>query len=203
MVKSLDRFDGLIAGVGSDAGIRVVIGLWNRSPFGPFTDVMLQHADGERVLLAPTQAIADYVSTIYRFDRVQVTEVSVVHSQPKLYLRAGPLSLDVVIGDRFLLGRALSLLPGRIAAHPAWLRLIDPVAARVMPGVRTAGTAGNGFREYYGVRDLHRITAISGSWYGAPLGRLRPVAPPVGFSFGSTPSQPMLATVVTSIVAGR
>ncbi|MHA7172676.1 hypothetical protein [Arthrobacter monumenti] len=202
-MKSLDRFDGLIAGVGSDSGVRVVIGLWNRSPFGPFTDVMLQQADGERVLLAPTQAIADYVNTIYRFDRIQVTEVTVVRSQPKLNLQAGPLSLDVEIGGRLLLGRALSLLPGSIAAHPAWLRLVDPLAARVMPGVRTAGTAGNGFREYYGVRDLHRITGISGSWEGAPLGGLRPVAPPVGFSFGSTPSRPMLATVATSIIGGR
>lgn len=105
MVKFLDRFDGLIAGVGSASGVRVVIGLWDRSPFGPFTDVMLQQVDGERILLAPTQAIADYVSTIYRFDRIQVTEVTVIHSPPKLNLRAGPLSLDVEIGGRFLLGR--------------------------------------------------------------------------------------------------
>ena len=69
-------FTGHIAGAGSGSGLRIVVGAWDRSPFGAFTDVMLQTADDERVLLAPDETIADFVSSTYRFDRVQVGDVS-------------------------------------------------------------------------------------------------------------------------------
>ena len=78
-------------------------------------------------------------------------------------------------------------MPRRLATSPAWARVTDPVARVVLRGVRTRGTAGNGRREYYGATDLHRVTAISGSWQGERLGDLAPVTPEPGFGFGSTP----------------
>jgi hypothetical protein len=45
-------------------------------PFGTFTDVMLQCADDERVLLAPDDSVAGFVASTYRFDRVEVGAVS-------------------------------------------------------------------------------------------------------------------------------
>ncbi len=68
-------FSGHIAGFGTAAGVRLVIGRWAESPFGSFADVMVQTADDERVLLAPSAQVADFVSSTYHFDRVELGEV--------------------------------------------------------------------------------------------------------------------------------
>lgn len=198
-VRNVDRFEGHIAGLGSQPGLRIVVGIWKRSPMGAFTDVMVQQPDGERILLAPNELVAEYVNSTYWFDDVVVTPIDSRLSASKLELQAGPLALTADIGQQTLLGRTLSALPGRLAEHPVWLRAISPFAAALVPGVRTSGTAGQGRREYYGVRSLHRITGITGSWKDTPLGYLTPVTPAVTFSFSSVPATPAIARVVTSI----
>ena len=40
----IDHFDCWIAGVGTAAGLRAVVGHWPLSPFGTFTDVMVERA---------------------------------------------------------------------------------------------------------------------------------------------------------------
>lgn len=199
---TVDRFKGHIAAVGCGSGMRIVIGIWEQSPLGPFVDVMLQKNDGVRVLLAPDQAVADYVRSTYSFDKVTVTDVAISRDGNRLELLAGPLHLTVECGGRTLLGGALSFLPGPLAVHPLWLRILNPAVRLLAPGVRTAGTAGGGRREYYGVRDLHRITSISGSWHQVSLGTLAPVKPRVTFGFSSMPARPAIASVVTTIRPG-
>lgn len=209
-----DRFDGHIAGFGTGSGLRVVVGHWHVSPFGSFTDVMLQGPDGTRTLVAPDPAIADYVGATYRFDEVRVEPVSCAIAPvvtpvetgdggvltATLDLAAGALTATVGIGGRTGWGRLLRRVPGPLAAAPAWLRLIDPVAARVVRGVHTAGAAGGGRREFYGVRDLHRVVSVDGDDDGVDLGGLRPLAPPVTFGFSSAPTAPSLARVTTTIL---
>ena len=70
------RFDGWIGGLGTAAGLRAVVGHWPRSPFGPFTDVMVERPDGHRVLLAPARPVADFVAQTYRFDEVRIVPVT-------------------------------------------------------------------------------------------------------------------------------
>ncbi len=77
--------------------------------------------------------------------------------------------------------------------------MTDPVSRLLLRGVRTRGTAGNGRREFYGATDVHRITSLTGSWRGADLGALAPVAPEPGFGFGSTPRTPSVTTIVTTV----
>ena len=91
-----ERFDGEIFGAGSASGVRVVIGAWASSPFGTFADAMVEDVAGERTLVAPSDAIAEYVSATYTFDRVAVTSVGAhndyghMHQQAKrLYEKAG------------------------------------------------------------------------------------------------------------------
>jgi hypothetical protein len=93
----------------------------------------------------------------------------------------------------------LRLVPGPIATAPLWLRAIDPVAARLMPGVRTAGTAGNGRREFYGVRRTRRVLDLHGQFQGLDLGGLADLVPPVRFGFSSAPAVPALVSVTTTI----
>lgn len=193
------RFTGQIAGLGSTAGIRVVVGMWHDSPLGRFGDVMVQQADGHRVLLAPSDEVADFVTGTYTFDEVSLGPVEVFGDSHRRTIRAPGLELSFALGRRSLLGLLLALVPMRVSTAPTWLSVINPVARVLLAGVRTAGSAGQGRREFYGAYDVHTITSATGCWRGQDLGALAPVKPAVTFGFGSTPSTPAVTSLVTTI----
>ncbi|MET4079581.1 hypothetical protein [Janibacter sp. UYMM211] len=201
---AIDRFDGAILGVGTTSGVRVVVGRWEGSPLGAFADVMLATADDQRVLLAPDEAVAEYVSQTYNFDEVVHCPVTVRDTgdgaSRRWHVSAGELVLDVVLGGRTATGRLLRPIPTALATSRPVAVLADPFARLLHPGVRTVGTAGGGRREYYGARDQHAVEAVAGSWRGVDLGRLAPVDPPPRFGFSSTPRTPSLTRVRTTIV---
>ena len=195
----MDRFEGHIAGIGTASGTRLVIGRWDTSPFGAFTDVMIEDAAGRRTLLAPGQEIAEYVGSTYTFDDVVLTPVSSTLTVDRLVVEADDLRVRVGIGRVTPLGRLLGLVPPRLATHPRWLALINPVAFLLVKGVATAGSAGHGRTEYYGATSARAITGATAVWHGADLGALAPVSPPVRFGFSSAPPRPQLVSVTTSI----
>ncbi|MFF4014837.1 hypothetical protein [Streptomyces sp. NPDC001843] len=197
--RPLLRFTGWIAGMGTSSGTRIVLGHWQRSPFGPFSDVMVERADGERLLLAPTRRTADFVSGVYVFDTVRVVPVDVSVADGVWTVTAGPLRLRFTPGRRGLLGYLLRAVPGVVARRPAWSALTDRPARLLLPGVRTRGSAGGGHREWYGARDLRPVRAVSAVFAGRDLGAAAPVEPPVRFGFGSVPRAPSLTRVVTTI----
>ncbi len=153
------RFRGAIAGAGTTSGVRVVVGRWDVSPYGAFADAMVETAAGHRVLLAPTQQVADFVASTYTFDEVRIEPITV----NDWVLRSPSLSLDLEVGGRTALGRVLRLVPARVGESPAWCSVTDPVARLVLRGVRTRGSAGNGRREWYGATDQHRLWR---AWWG-------------------------------------
>ena len=194
-----DRFRGRIAGFGTASGTRVVIGMWDDSPLGRFADVMLEDSRGHRLLLAPSPEVADYVSSTYSFDEVRVVPVTRRRVDGGIAVTAGDLDVTLVVGRISWLGALLRAVPASIATRPAWLALVDPVARVLVRGARTAGTAGGGRREFYGVtlvRDLDAVTATRG---GVDLGALAPLSPPVRFGFGSAPARPSLVDVVSTV----
>ena len=193
------RFSGRIAGFGTTAGTRIVVGMWQRSPFGSFTDVMLEDSRGHRTLLAPTAEIAEFISSTYSFDEVSIVPVTREGRGRALRVRAGELDVTMEIGRVAPLGLLMRLIPKRLATDPRWLTLIDPIARLILAGTRTAGTAGGGLSEYYGVTDVRRILTSRGTLDGDDLGRLAPLAPPVRFGFGSAPASPSMVDVVTTI----
>jgi hypothetical protein len=85
-------FDGHIAGIGTGSGLRAVVGIWNSSPFGPFSDVMVQEPSGHRLLLAPSEEVADFISDTYSFDEVRVLDVNTTLARDLLTVDAGALS---------------------------------------------------------------------------------------------------------------
>ncbi|MEV7688897.1 hypothetical protein [Streptomyces bungoensis] len=193
------RFDGFIAGLGTTSGTRLVLGHWPRSPFGPFSDVMLERPDGHRLLLAPTPETARFISGTYRFDEVRVVPVQVrVRGDDWTVVAGDVLRLRFTVGRRGLTGLALRAVPGSLAAWPPWTAVTD-LPARLLLGVRTRGSAGGGRREWYGARDLHRVTAVSATHEGRDLGSPALVVPPVRFGFGSTPRRPALVRVTTTV----
>ncbi|MGB3485419.1 MAG: hypothetical protein WBB07_24785 [Mycobacterium sp.] len=192
-------FTGQIAGFGTVAGVRMVIGMWQHSPFGAFADVMVQTPEDRRVLLAPTHAVAEFISTTYSFDDVRIGPVEAVMSADVLTVTAPRLVVSLRVGGPAPVDHVLRLVPGFLATAPWWLRLIDPVASRLVPGVHTAGSAGHGRREYYGVRRSRRIVSAAGRYESTPLRGLAELSPPVGFGFSSAPSAPQLVSVTTTI----
>jgi hypothetical protein len=192
------RFRGHIAGVGSTSGVRLVVGRWAESPLGSFADVMVETAAGRRVLLAPSDDVAEFVRATYTFDEVRIEDVTVDGWR----VRSPSLSMDLVVGGRTALGRLLRLLrlvPGRVAESPAWCTVTDPVARVVLRGVRTRGTAGGDRREWYGATDHRQVTAMAGAFDGVDLGGIAPVTPAPRFGFSSTPPRPSVTTVVTTV----
>ncbi|WP_229661869.1 hypothetical protein [Phycicoccus endophyticus] len=194
------RFRGRIAGVGSTSGVRVVVGRWQESPFGGFADAMVERADGHRVLLAPTEQVADLVATTYTFDEVRLEPVAVEDAPGGWRIASPSLDLSLEVGRRTALGRLLRVLPRPVAESPGFATAADPVARVVLRGVRTRGTARAGRREYYGATDVRAVTALRGSFEGSDLGRLAPVDPPCRFGFSSTPRRPSVTSVTTTIV---
>ena len=82
----MDRFEGHIAGIGTTSGTRLVIGRWDTSPFGSFTDVMLEDAAGRRTLLAPGQEKQD---ALFRPVERRGQLASVLHSDSGRVARPG------------------------------------------------------------------------------------------------------------------
>lgn len=200
MAPRRDRFEGHIAGVGSTSGVRVVVGHWHDTPLGPFTDAMIETASGHRVLLAPNDDVADYVTATYSFDEIRVEPLSCTVADLSWSLRSASLSLDFTSGARMPLGWLLRTVPRALGASPTWARVVDPVARVVLPGVRTVGVAREGRREFYGATDLRRITVASGTFDGQDLGSLADIDPPCRFGFSSTPRTPSVTTVVTTVL---
>jgi hypothetical protein len=196
------RFDGWIAGTGTSSGTRIVLGHWQRSPFGAFSDVMVERPDGERLLLAPTRETADFIGGTYAFDTVRVVPVGVGVTDDTWTVTAGPLDLRFATGRRRLPGLVLRAVPGVLARRPAWAALTDGPARLLLPGVRTRGSAGGGRREWYGARDLRPIRAVSAAFEGVDLGAMAPVRPPVRFGFGSAPRNPAVTRITTTVALG-
>ena len=117
--------------------------------------------------------------------------------------RCGSLSLALRLGGLTPLGRLLRIVPRPLAEHPAWLTAISPVASVLVRGVSTAGSAGHGRREYYGVRAIRSILGVTASLDGADLGALGPLSPPVRFGFSSAPATPAIVDVTTTITLPR
>ncbi len=193
------KFDGAIAGMGTTSGTRLVVGMWPLSPFGSVTDVMIERADGHRILLAPTRELADFISATYEFDEVRVTPVLRVRDGKKWMVSTDQLALTFDVAGRPALGWLLLAVPRRLARARWWATAQDPIAKLVLKGVRTRGTAGVGRKEWYAALDLHRIGSLSARFDGSDLGELQPVNPPVRFGFGSTPAEPALVRVLTQL----
>lgn len=194
-----ERYEGRIAGVGSSSGVRLVVGRWDVSPHGSFADVMVERADGHRILLAPSAAVRATVEATYTFDEVRLEDVTLADTADGWSVRAPSLELDLTIGSRMPLGHLLRLVPRPLATSTAWATLLDPVASRVLDGVHTRGAAREGRKEWYGATDLRAVTAMSGRLDGVALGSLTDVDPPCRFGFSSTPRSPSVTHVVTTI----
>jgi hypothetical protein len=195
---STRAFTGHIAGIGTTSGTRLVLGLWDETPMGPFADAMIEDSAGHRTLVAPRQEVADFIATTYSFDEVVVAPVDLERGDA-WRLTSADLSVTFVPGRGLWVSPLLRAVPSPLRRTAGWARLCNPIASRLMPGVQTYGSAGSGRDEWYAARQVLAVASASASWRGADLGTLAPLTPPVRFGFASAPARPTL-TALTSYV---
>ncbi len=197
---TVHAFTGHIAGIGTRSGTRLVLGMWDETPMGAFADAMIEDAAGHRTLVAPRREVADFIATTYSFDEIVIAPVTV--SRESVW-RLTSTDLDVTFspGRQLWVSPLLKAVPAPVRRSSTWARLCNPIASRLMPGVRTFGSAGSDRTEWYAARDVRRIDSASVRWRGEDLGALAPLTPAVRFGFASAPARPSL-TALTSYVAG-
>ncbi len=179
------EFEGSICSAAFATGDRFVVGLWHTSPLGPITDVMWARPDGERVLLAPTSKVADFVGGVYGFDRVEVVDISVSFDGRHLDLQAGHIALTMQGGPGW------RLPPARL--RPPWfIRWVEAWIARPLLGVRTYGVSQTGVRQWYRAEEYRPVVEAKATLGGSDLGALRSFDVPVGFGFSGPPRRPSM-----------
>lgn len=194
-------FRGWIASTGTSSGLRAVLGSWDHGPFGRIDDVMVEHPDGRRVLYAPTAELAAEITDRYVFDDVVIGPVEVVRGRTTV-IRAPGVDLTLCIGCRTAIGVALRLVPGAVRERAWWARACDPIARRLLPGVRTAVREGDRLL-WYAASDQFRIVTAAGTVDGVDLGTIAPIDPPVRFGGSSAPRSPSLVRVASYRRDGR
>jgi hypothetical protein len=172
---------GVIASSGFASGDRVVVGHWTRGPLGPMTDLMWAAPDGRRTLVAPSDAAAAFITSVYAFDEVEVVDVRVEVGDRRLLLQAGARLVELTAG------RGIRIPVPR----PAWVtRFVEAPLARALMGVRTYGTSPSGVREWYRADAYRRLVSARAVLDGVDLGAMAPVDPPAGFGFSEPPARP-------------
>ena len=205
---STDTFTGCIAGAAFASGDAVVVGAWRDSPFGQFVDVMWVRADGTRVLLAPTAAAADYVAALYSFDSVEQVRIAGGWDGAAVAVVAGPLRVRLLAARRDARSWVFALRPKALRSSPWWItaedRVARPFVGRMIggaAGVRAAGVAPGGQREYYGVADYRSVSEAVLQVAGRDAGQMRNLPADLGIGLSSFPRRPAVVHVTTIVAA--
>ena len=186
----MDIFDGRISSCGFSSGDRIVVGDWQKSPLGPFTNVMWAKPDGTRVLLSPSKEHADYVSTLYNFEEVYVVPIVVNRDRRGADIVADSLKISLQwkrgIGIPF--------------SRPRWfIATIEQWFAGVVFGTKTHGITCNGLREWYCIYNLSSIKRAEASCNGQDLGAISKFEVDACFGFSEPPKKPSSVRVRSMI----
>lgn len=182
--------DGTISSAAFASGDRFVVGDWPASPIGPMSDLMWTRDDGRRVLIAPTDAVAAFVTRIYEFDDVVVGPLEVTADGRRTAVEGHGVRVRLEGGRR----RAVPV------RRPLWFtRLVEAPIARALMGVETVGVSPLGSREWYQTRGWRWVVAANASVDGRDLGRLVPFDEPVGVGFSEPPRRPSIVAVRVTI----
>ena len=154
---------GVIASARFASGDRFFIGYWDDTPLGPFTDVMWARSDGTRVLLVPDESVADFITGVYSFDRVEIAAVKATGGERFLELTAGPVEVQLKAGVGY-----------RIPfPRPPWVtRWVEAPIARLAFGVDAYTVTPRGVRRWYRTDEHRPISAGWATLDGRDLGAL-------------------------------
>ena len=191
MYDSLDIFKGRITSSAFESGDRIVVGSWKESIFGEFTDIMWAKKDGTRVLIAPTQEIADYVTAMYSFDEVIIEEVSTSLSERSIKVSCNTMNLEFSWNRGFPIPFKRSLL---------FIQTIELFFAKLIFSTRTYGVTKDNRKEWYAIDRVSHIKSATAQINGKNAGGFRPMKVPCKFGFSEAPKKPSSCAVRTHIL---
>jgi hypothetical protein len=181
---------GTISSAGFADGNRFVVGCWEESPLGPMADVMWGTPEGQRVLLAPSTEMADFITSIYDFDEVRIGPLDVRSDGRRTTVAGHGIELDLVGGRR---------RPVPVPRPLAVTRWIEGPIARALMGVETFGTSPRGATEWYQTRGWRWVASGSGRLHGRDLGPVGTIDPPLHVGFSEPPPRPSIVSVHVTI----
>lgn len=199
-------FDGWIAGASFASGDTFVAGMWVTSPFGSFADLMWAAPDGTTTLLATREEVATFVGSLYSFDRVLVTGMSVVRHDREISIAAGDATIDLRLAAAGVASMALALRPRRLRTARRWIavedRLLRPLASALVGDVtdlRTSGVTASGAREWYAIHDVRALSGARATARAEDLGPWVTRRRRTGFGFSEFPAEGGLVRVTSLI----
>ena len=183
-------FRGRIFSSSFERGDRVVIGAWDDSPLGGFTNIMWADPNGNRTLLSPSEKHADYVSSLYSFEEIRIVPFDVKIDGKSISVKADDFTVSMSWGFRFPLP-----LP-----RPLWfISSVENFFAKMLFGTRTHGIANNGSEEWYSIRSISWLKDASAMVSGNNLGAMSSRTESSCFGFSEPPIRPA-AVSLTSII---
>tara|TARA_B100001996_G_scaffold1642_2_gene1521 strand:- start:994 stop:1578 length:585 start_codon:yes stop_codon:yes gene_type:complete len=186
----MDVFVGRITSSGFGSGDRIVIGDWEQSPIGPFTNIMWAKPNGIRVLLSPSERHAEYVSSLYEFEEVHVVSIKVERGIRSIHVEAGELVVRMEWKRGFF-------IPIR---RPLWfISTVEQFFAKLFFGTRTHGKTKNGLKEWYCVQSLAKVNHSSAKENGIDFGDSARFEITACFGFSEPPKRPSSAIVRSTI----
>ncbi|MBC7248124.1 MAG: hypothetical protein H5T73_10145 [Actinobacteria bacterium] len=157
---------------------------WEETPVGPYRAVFHFTPEDFRTLYVDSEGGRDLVSSIHRFDRMQVVPVA--------SRRTGGLwTVEVAAGDRDALrieveyaergvlkavNRVAPRIPEAVAGSALYCRFLPRLAAPLLgtdPGQRIAGVTELGRRCRFRLDAIYRVVDANCRWGGRDLGPLR------------------------------
>jgi len=167
--------------------------------------------DDERVLLAPSERVAAFVTAIYDFDDVRVGALDIASDGRRTTARwrgsdgtGSRVAPHIASGPRSGDELEVALTGGRLRPVPfprprAVTRYIEAPIARALMAVETYGTSPTGAREWYQTRGWRWVVDGRASVDGRDLGRPMSIDRPVGVGFSEPPRRPSIVSVRVAI----
>ena len=188
---SLDIFAGRITSSGFETGDRIVVGAWEASPFGEFTDIMWAKPDGTRGLIAPSQEIADYVTAMYSFDQVLLEDIVTTGKDRNQKVKSETMELDFIWNRGLPIPFKRSLL---------FISTVELLFAKLFFGTRTYGITKNNRKEWYAIDRVSKIKNATATISGKDAGKFAHMDEPCKFGFSEAPKKPSSCEVRTHIL---
>lgn len=188
--KNLLIFNGQIFSSGFDSGNRIVIGNWKDSPYGKFTDVMWAKPNGDKILIVPNKELSDFISGMYSFDDIIITELNIEEKKNQLIINAKELKCELKWSN----GIKIPI------NRPLWfISSIEYIFGLIFFKTKTHGTTMDGRQEWYAVDKISNLISAKVKINGEDLGGMRRFEPNANFGFSEPRKKPSAVEIRTHI----
>ena len=183
------QIKGFISSIGFSDGNRFVIGHWKESPIGEFGDIMWGTPDGEKILIAGNDQVANFVSAIYDFDRILIENLHTSSDGKRTEAKTPNLHIEILGG----------MVGGILPTRPlGFTKFIENPFANFLMGVKTYGTSSTGVEEWYQAKKWRWVKDGSVELNGTNLQSRSQFTEPIRVGFSEPPRKSAIVEIHVS-----